>query len=373
MTKIVFLMAQNDSGGHTRFSVNLIGELQKSKIDCTMYVPVFSHFYYTWNILQGGKTFIKRIRFFAGHLFRSRFFLNSKVVAQSMIGADVIKFKRYFLTPKKRFLTKFDFVLTSAHWHVNELEHIGFRKRDRIIHILHHNHTDKTDDIETYFKDGSIRVFASSLATQIASEKLGIRITDTISLGVRVDSLFTDSFPRGWENELLNNGFFTVTFFYYSHARKNPELIERVILDLLAENNINVVLIGHGFENFRYHERLYLRKNLSDNDYYQQISSSDLFVYISRLEGFGLPPLEAMALGVPTLASCVGAIPEYGVDEKNLLLIPINARSEEIVSKILSCLGDGDKLKMLSAEGLLTAKNYSIAKTADLYLRHISL
>jgi glycosyltransferase involved in cell wall biosynthesis len=35
-----------------------------------------------------------------------------------------------------------------------------------------------------------------------------------------------------------------------------------------------------------------------------------LFVFPSRGEGFGLPPLEAMALGTPVVVSTAGALPE---------------------------------------------------------------
>ena len=45
------------------------------------------------------------------------------------------------------------------------------------------------------------------------------------------------------------------------------------------------------------------------------------FVYVSFYEGFGLPPLEAMSCGVPTLVSSATSLPEV-VGEGALLVDP---------------------------------------------------
>ncbi len=49
---------------------------------------------------------------------------------------------------------------------------------------------------------------------------------------------------------------------------------------------------------------------LADPVFYALMRRAGVFVFPSRYEGFGLPPLEAMHLGVPTVISTAGALPE---------------------------------------------------------------
>jgi glycosyltransferase involved in cell wall biosynthesis len=55
--------------------------------------------------------------------------------------------------------------------------------------------------------------------------------------------------------------------------------------------------------------------------YYQ---AADLFVSTSLMEGFGLAIAEAMACGIPVVATQVGSIPEVVSDGKTGLLVPVN-------------------------------------------------
>lgn len=52
-------------------------------------------------------------------------------------------------------------------------------------------------------------------------------------------------------------------------------------------------------------------------------ASAGIFAYPSRYEGFGLPPLEAMACGTPVLCSSAGSLPEV-VGEGGKLVDPMN-------------------------------------------------
>ena len=49
---------------------------------------------------------------------------------------------------------------------------------------------------------------------------------------------------------------------------------------------------------------------VDDDERAQLLKGARALVYVSRFEGFGLPPLEAMAMGTPVLASSVTAMPE---------------------------------------------------------------
>ena len=58
---------------------------------------------------------------------------------------------------------------------------------------------------------------------------------------------------------------------------------------------------------------------LDDATLYSLVAGARLLVYPSLSEGFGFPPLEAMAAGVPVVASAAGSIPEVAGDAARLV------------------------------------------------------
>ncbi|MGC9359367.1 MAG: glycosyltransferase family 4 protein [Anaerolineae bacterium] len=91
--------------------------------------------------------------------------------------------------------------------------------------------------------------------------------------------------------------------------------------------------------------------------------AADLFVYPSLYEGFGLPPLEAMACGTPVLVSNVSAMPEV----MGKAGVTVNPReSKEIAEAMLSLLADEERRRTLAKAGLERAARYSWENTARL-------
>ncbi|HEX8169368.1 MAG TPA: glycosyltransferase family 1 protein [Thermoanaerobaculia bacterium] len=72
------------------------------------------------------------------------------------------------------------------------------------------------------------------------------------------------------------------------------------------------------------------------------------FVYPSRYEGFGIPPLEAMACGAPVIATRTGAIPELAGDAA--LLVP-PGDGEALRAALARLLRDGALRADLRARG----------------------
>jgi glycosyltransferase involved in cell wall biosynthesis len=89
--------------------------------------------------------------------------------------------------------------------------------------------------------------------------------------------------------------------------------------------------------------------------------SAALFVFPSLYEGFGLPPLEAMATGTPVVASNVSALPEV-LGDAALLVNPENVF--EIARGIQDALLDQDLREELIARGKAQAARYSWERTA---------
>jgi len=91
-----------------------------------------------------------------------------------------------------------------------------------------------------------------------------------------------------------------------------------------------------------------------------------VFLFASHFEGFGLPPLEAMASGVPVVASKASSLPEV-LGDAALLVDPDNPRA---IAQALGRLIEDPRLREEQAErGVRQASLFTWARTAREHVR----
>lgn len=130
------------------------------------------------------------------------------------------------------------------------------------------------------------------------------------------------------------------------------------------QNNTPLVLAGFsGWENTNIMRRLErLQGNVRylgfvhDSDLAAIYSLAELFVYPSFYEGFGLPPLEAMACGCPVLVANASSLPEVCSDAA-FYTSPDNV--EEMASAMQNVLENTSLSQELRVKGLARASSFS--------------
>lgn len=129
---------------------------------------------------------------------------------------------------------------------------------------------------------------------------------------------------------------------------RNPKIREqhlREIADLKLTDNQDVFILEY----------------LEENELIALYNGAKVFVYPSYNEGFGFPPLEAMACGAPVAVSRAASMPEI-VGDAGLFFDPTDV--EDMAEKILDLLTDSQKRESLRVKGLNRVKAFTWEKAA---------
>jgi glycosyltransferase involved in cell wall biosynthesis len=105
---------------------------------------------------------------------------------------------------------------------------------------------------------------------------------------------------------------------------------------------------------------------VSDEDLPALYRLADVFAFPSLYEGFGLPPLEAMACATPVIASDTSSLPEV-VDDAGLLVRPDDPAV--LADTIRRVLNDRGLREDLVRRGVSQARKFTWQRTGDRLLR----
>jgi glycosyltransferase involved in cell wall biosynthesis len=108
--------------------------------------------------------------------------------------------------------------------------------------------------------------------------------------------------------------------------------------------------------------RVFLTGHVPDSLLPQLYAGATVFAYLSVYEGFGLPPLEAMASGTPTIVGNQGSLPEV-VGDAAITVDPYGV--EEIAVKMKQLIEDEEARNVLSNKSIERAERFSWKRSAN--------
>lgn len=102
----------------------------------------------------------------------------------------------------------------------------------------------------------------------------------------------------------------------------------------------------------------------SNEEMHQMIADATIFLFLSLIEGFGFPPIEAMQLGTPVVCSQCSSLPEV-VGNAAILVDPTNP--EQVADTLIQLQNDEELQKELVAKGYQNITRFSWKKSAAEY------
>ena len=156
--------------------------------------------------------------------------------------------------------------------------------------------------------------------------------------------------------------------------RKGLDILIKAMPRILKEaQNTNLVLVGDGIMRDKLEalakklgvaEHVKFTGFVNKSEKIRYYKSADIFILPSLYEIFGIVNLEAMACGIPVVASKVGGIPEVVKDGKNGLLIP-PGNSEALADALIYLLENEDVREKMGKSGRKKVEGYSWERIAE--------
>ena len=231
------------------------------------------------------------------------------------------------------------------------------------------------------FRHGVVPVVVADEVGRSFRDLYGLDPAATIPNGIETGRFFQPGAREEWRRA---NGFSANDLLVVSVARLEPQknplgLIESFARALVADRPWRLLLAGDGSLREAAHKTA-IRRGIGERvhflgvrpDVAELLSASDVFALASHWEGNPISVMEAMAAGLPVVATAVGGVPELVVHGDTGLLAPAGD-VQAFADALKAVAGDPERRRKLGAAGLKRSAGFSVetmvASYSDLFER----
>ncbi len=174
-------------------------------------------------------------------------------------------------------------------------------------------------------------------------------------------------------NPANNQNKFTMISVAMMTGLKGQDKIIRVLKKVIeTKPDVCLILVGDGVKKNELKELAKKKGVYSDikflgrrNDVPDLLKSSDLFIHLPEYETFGMVVMEAMASGLPVIASKTGGIPEIVKNGWSGMLVD-NSDIDDVADKVINLIEDQDKRVKFKNNSLqIILEHFQIEKTIN--------
>mgnify|MGYP003982077491 CR=1 FL=1 len=354
MLKICFIVSSSMHGGVDRVVSSLSNMLKADGHDVSILCSIPNHSYFKLKYSITDKSLFQKTLVRVGILFKMIAVEFSKLITKKNNLADryEAQFESYTLLKMPKLNKDTHYILANNWYQYYEFKEYFESGYSMTLFLYHpeysHLKSIYKNQVNRVYKGSDLHKITISNSTKREFKEIGCVIDSVIPLGV--DHNIFNNFSIT-ENKAMH-----ILLYYDSNIRKGG----KYGLDALKKikekyGNFKYSIVTNSKGSFPKWCNVY--SFLSDLQMADLYKNTDIFIYPSTHEGFGLPPLEAMACSTAVIMTRTGESDIYAMHKKNAILV-----SKESVAEIVSAVDDlvnNNILKKIKIEAEVAAKKYT--------------
>jgi glycosyltransferase involved in cell wall biosynthesis len=134
--------------------------------------------------------------------------------------------------------------------------------------------------------------------------------------------------------------------------------------------NLRLIIVSHDSLDLPADIPIKIMRPKNDVEIGRIYRSCSVFAFSSWIEGFGLPPLEAMANGAPVVTTNCGGVNDFALNEFNCLMV--EPRNPSLLANaLLRVKNDKSLSRLIASNGLITARRFTMDRSIKLLEREM--